>query len=82
MPLASADGRSAGPGLSPMQIARHPLFTAREKVEMLEEIRAGISSITLDSGPLGFAPDEIGDAIAEVRLGVENDSSGIALIGL
>lgn len=70
MPWDSAANRAGGhDALSPMQIAHHPLFTAREKIELLQELKAGIASA---DGAVGFSGEEIDAAIAEVRRGVQN----------
>lgn len=67
------ESRVSGQGdLSPMKVAHHPLFTAREKIEMLEEMRAGFSNFHLDDDDLGFEAGEIDDAIEEVRLNAQN----------
>lgn len=71
--------RSDRDSLSPMQVAQHPLFTAREKIEMLEEMRAGFSNIS-DIDGFGFEADEIDVALAEVRLSALSGLTGAAML--
>ena len=59
--------------LSPMLIAHHTLFTAKEKIELLHQLKAQVTSANAEGGDVGFSADEIDEAIAEVRAGVEND---------
>jgi hypothetical protein len=73
MSLDSAESRAGGrDGLSPMQIAHHPLFTAREKIELLNEIKAEVTGREPNPDNLGFSPDEVDEAIAEVKHGVQD----------
>lgn len=58
--------------LHPMQIAHHTLFTAREKIDLLNQLKAEITSAQAEGDPLAFEPEEIDAAIAEVRNGVES----------
>ena len=58
---------------SPMQVAQHPLFTPQEKIEMLEEMRAGVSNIYSGADGSGFEADEIDEAVAAVRLSAQSD---------
>ena len=57
---------------SPMQIAHNPLFTAREKIEMLSEIKAEVTGEAANPDQLGYDPDEIDAAIAEIRAEVQD----------
>lgn len=59
--------------LSPMQVARNPLFTAKEKIDLLHKLKAEVSSSNANGDDLGFTAEEVDAAIAEVRQGVEND---------
>ena len=59
--------------LSPMQIAHNPLFTAKEKIELLQQLKADVTSANSNGDDLGFDAEEIDAAIAEVRQGVENN---------
>jgi hypothetical protein len=55
-----------------MQIAHNSLFTAREKLELLTELKAQSATAGDRGGDIGFSMDEIDEAIAEVRQGVQN----------
>lgn len=66
---ARAGGRDA---LTPMQIAQHPLFTAHEKIKLLQELKAEVVGLEPNDDNLGFGPEEIDAAIADVRLGVQD----------
>lgn len=57
---------------SPMQIAHNPLFTAREKIEMLNELKAEVTGAEANPDDLGYDPDEIEAAIQEIRLEVQD----------
>jgi len=57
---------------SPMQIAHNPLFTAREKIDMLNELKAEIAGDAANPDHLGYDPEEIDAAIAEIRMEVQN----------
>ena len=56
---------------SPMQIAHNPLFTAREKIQLLNELKAGVTGEAANPDGLGYDPAEIDAAIAEIRLEVQ-----------
>ncbi len=63
--------RMGGAGqLSPMQIARHTLFTAREKLDLLNQLKAEATGAQVEGDPVNFEPSEIDDAIAHVHEGV------------
>lgn len=64
-----AGGQSA---LMPMQIAHHALLTAREKLELLNRLKAEVTGALENSEDLGLSPGEIDQAIDEVKLDVEN----------
>ncbi len=67
MAFGSPEGQRSGPDqLTPMQIARNSLFTAREKLDLLKELKA-------DAGAsFGFTSGEIDDAIAHVHRDVQD----------
>lgn len=68
MSLDSAENRTgARQGLSPMEIAGHPLFTVREKLDLLAELRAGLDDSAAMADGLGFTAAEVDAAIAAVR---------------
>jgi len=56
--------------ITPMGIAHHTLFTAKEKLDLLRQLKADATS--QDHADLGFAPGEIDEAMAEVRRGVQS----------
>ncbi|MBD8065660.1 hypothetical protein IC608_09250 [Devosia sp. PTR5] len=58
--------------LTPMQVAQHPLFTAREKIDLLHQIKAEVTGKDVNADDLGFEPEEVDNAIAYVREGVES----------
>lgn len=64
--------RAGGQKLSPMTIANNSLFTAREKLDLLNELKADALNRLEDGGDIGFSPEEIDAAIAEVRQGVQD----------
>jgi hypothetical protein len=57
--------------LNPMQIAHHTLFTAREKIDLLNQLKAEATGAQIEGDPVAFEPEEIDLAIAEVREGVQ-----------
>ena len=59
-----------GDKITPMGIAHHTLFTAKEKLDLLRQLKADATS--QDHADLGFAPEEIDEAMAEVRRGVQS----------
>ena len=56
--------------LNPMQIARHTLFTAREKLDLLHQLKAEATGAQVEGDPVAFDPEEIDTAIAYVHDGV------------
>jgi hypothetical protein len=56
--------------ITPMGIAHHTLFTAKEKLDLLRQLKADATS--KDDVDLGFAPEEIDEAMEEVRRGVQS----------
>ncbi|MGB3336920.1 MAG: hypothetical protein WBA73_07055 [Devosia sp.] len=58
--------------VSPMGIAHNSLFTAKEKIELLNQLKADATGAGHEGDDLGFDPEEIDQAIAEVREGVQN----------
>jgi hypothetical protein len=64
-PSAAASGNSR---YTPMQIARHRLFTTKEKIDLLNKIKDAIRGAGFSETELGFAPSDVDDAIEEVRL--------------
>ncbi|MCR6637375.1 hypothetical protein [Devosia sp.] len=58
--------------LTPMQIAQHSLFTAREKLDLLHQLRADASGAEAEGRGFGFTSGEIDEAIAHVHRGVQH----------
>lgn len=58
--------------LNPMQIAHNTLFTAREKIALLNQLKAEATGAQAEGDPVAFDPEEIEQALAEVHAGVEN----------
>lgn len=57
---------------SPMQIAHNPLFTAREKIDLLTRLKAEVTGEYANPDKLAFGADEIDAAIEEIRLEVQD----------
>lgn len=55
--------------LTPMQIAQHSLFTAREKLELLNDLKIAATNASSDPDDVRLDPEEIDSAIAHVRQG-------------
>lgn len=53
--------------LAPMQIAQSAFFTAREKIDLLNQLKAEVTGANAEGDDLGFSPEEIDAAIAHVR---------------
>lgn len=58
--------------LNPMTIARNSLLTAKEKIELLNQLKADASGASQEGKEIGFDPEEIDAAISEVRQGVQD----------
>ena len=58
--------------LTPMEIANQTLFTAREKIELLNELKAEATGARTEGDPVAFEPEEIEEALAHVHEGVAN----------
>jgi len=58
--------------VTPMRIAHNTLFTAREKLELLQQLKADAAVAEQEGAPLGFDAEEIDQAIEEVRQGVQD----------
>lgn len=54
-----------------MQIAHNPLFTAREKIELLHQLKAGVTGEAANPDALAYEPSEIDAAIEEIKLDVQ-----------
>ena len=58
--------------LTPMQIAHNSLFTAKEKIELLNQLKANLTGVQQEGDDVGFDAEEVDAAIAEVRQGVQD----------
>jgi hypothetical protein len=63
-----------------MEIAHNPLFTAREKIEMLYELKAEVTGEAANPDALAYDPSEIDAAIEEIKLEVQRGDPAPALI--
>ena len=69
MAFDSSGARMGGKdNFTPMQIAHNTLFTAKEKLDLLHLIKAEVTGAVQNEDDLGFSPEEIDEAIAEVKL--------------
>ncbi len=67
--VSRAGGKDA---LMPMQIAHNPLLTAREKLDLLNRLKAEVTGALENSEDLGLSPGDIEEAIQEVKVDVQN----------
>ncbi|ODT73282.1 MAG: hypothetical protein ABS75_01000 [Pelagibacterium sp. SCN 63-23] len=67
---------AGGHRLKPMQIARHTLFTAREKLDLLGQLRDRATDADREDEAAGFAVSEIEAAIIQVREGAARSIAG------
>ena len=67
------------PDLAPMQIAHNPLFTTREKISLLQRLRAEVRGALENELDVGLSPAEIDEAIEEVKLSAQNGEGGGAV---
>ncbi len=58
--------------ITPMAIAHISLFTAREKLELLHQLKSDVAGAGQEGQDRGFDAEEIDLAIAEVRRGVQD----------
>ena len=58
--------------VTPMEIAHHTLFTAREKIELLNQLKADATVAAQEGREISVDADEIDEAIAEVRQSVQD----------
>nr|WP_314262112.1 hypothetical protein [uncultured Devosia sp.] len=58
--------------ITPMGIAHNSLFTAKEKIELLNQLKADATAAGEEGQEMGFHAEEIDQAIAEVRQGVQD----------
>ena len=79
--MAALDGaeRSASK-TSPMEIAHNPLFTAREKIELLNKLKAEVTGEDVNPDHLAYEPEEIDAAIQEIKLDAQDGKSSESTI--
>jgi hypothetical protein len=70
---SAANRAESADRFNPMQIARHDAFTAREKLDLLQQVKTEASGS--DEKALGFSRDEIDEAIEKVKLDVQRGST-------
>lgn len=58
--------------LTPMGIAHNSLLTAREKIELLNRLKAETAGASEEGGDPGFSAGDVDRAIAAVRQGVQD----------
>lgn len=66
--------------LSPMGIAHNSLFTAKEKIDLLHQLKADATGASQEGKDFGFDAEEIDQAIAEVRQSVQDGVGGDPVI--
>lgn len=79
MTFYAAAGPRAGHNarFDPMQIAHHPLFTAKEKFDLLRQVRAEVSG---DDRAFGFGRDQVDAAIEEVKRSAQSGRQATAML--
>jgi hypothetical protein len=63
---------------TPMQIAHHPTFTAKEKMDLLQQLKAEAVSIAEDGVPVAFELSDIDTAIEDVKRRAEEGEHAFA----
>ena len=58
--------------VTPLGIARNDLFTPKEKIELLTQLKADVTVAQQEGLNPAIAPEDIDQAIAEVRQHVED----------
>ncbi|UJQ93003.1 hypothetical protein [Mariluticola halotolerans] len=67
------DNIAGGGSYTPQQIANSTLLTHQEKIALLQELKAKVTGKQANSENLGFSPEEIDQAIAEVKKHAQDD---------
>ena len=57
---------------SPMEIAHNPLLTTREKIDLLNRLKAAVTGEDDNPDALAYEPEEIDQAIEELKLEVQD----------
>ncbi|WP_170116468.1 hypothetical protein [Devosia submarina] len=66
------DERSGQESISPSAIAHNDLFTAKEKIDLLSQMKADLSVAQQEGLEPAFSLEAIDQAIAEVRRDIED----------
>lgn len=72
MAFGLGDALTGRDNLTPMQIAQQNLLTAREKLDLLNQLKADAAGAAAEGREFGFAAGEIDEAIAYVHQGVQD----------
>lgn len=67
-----ADAMIGRGDLTPMEIARQSLLAAREKLDLLHQLKADAAGAEAEGREFGFTSAEIDEAIAYVHQGVQD----------
>lgn len=80
MVLDSTGERAGGKDVMPLQIAHHTLLTAREKLELLQALKAKVTGALANEEDVGISPAEIDAAIEEVKLGAQRGAQTTTIL--
>jgi len=72
MAFDTIDDRAEGEAITPAQIAHNSLFNAREKIELLSQLKADATAAGEEGRETSFTPEEIDRALAEVHQDVQD----------
>ena len=75
MAIGDSVDRATG-RISPQGIAHNSLLTAKEKLELLQRMKADVTGAQQEGDGLAFDAEEIDAAIAEVHQGVQDGIGG------
>lgn len=67
--------------VTPMGIAHNSLLTAKEKIDLLNQLKAEVTGASQEGKDIGVDPEEIDQAIQEVRSGVQSGVGTGTVIG-
>jgi len=68
------DNIAGGGSYTPQQIANSTLLTHQEKIALLKNLNAKVTGTAPNPDGLGFSPEEIDQAIAEVKKHAQDDA--------
>jgi hypothetical protein len=73
------DGQTADGGeTTPMQIVHHPTFTAKEKMDLLLQLKAEAVSLAEEGMPVAFQLSDIDAAIQDVKRSAQEGENAFA----